>query len=352
MSAAPTKPLLLRTLACEDTAGATPIWVMRQAGRYLPEYRELRQKAGSFLALCRDPALASEVTLQPIRRFGFDAAIIFSDILLVPDALGLELGFVDGEGPVLGRPLRTAAAVAALPSFDPARLAHLDEAIARTRAELPAATALIGFTGGAFTLACYMVDGRGGDFWQARRMLHAEPDLFQRIIDANATAIASSLAAQAAAGCDVLMVFDSWAGLAPRGREEELLLNPLRAVMAQLRAAGVAQPVIAFLRNASHLAAAAAATGVACLGVDWQSDLGALSRELGGRVALQGNLDPAVLLTDPATVAREAQRVLAAYAAPAGHVFNLGHGVDKETPVANMEALVAAVREGSGAARG
>lgn len=344
--------LFLRTLACEDTGGATPIWVMRQAGRYLPEYRSLREKAGSFLALCRDPARASEATLQPVRRFGFDAAIIFSDILLLPDAMGLELGFVDGEGPVLGRPLRTAAAVAALPRFDPARLAHLDEAIARTRAELPPATALIGFTGGAFTLACYMVDGRGGGFWEARRMLHADPALFQRIVDANAAAAAASLAAQAAAGCDALMVFDSWAGLAPRARAEELLLEPLRAAVASLRAAGVTQPVIAFLRGASHLAAEACATGIACFGVDWQSDLGALSRQAAGRVALQGNLDPAVLLTDPATVAREARRVLASYAAPAGHVFNLGHGVDKATPLANMEALVAAVRAGRGAAHG
>lgn len=344
---AASRPLFLRALACEDTGGEVPVWVMRQAGRYLPEYRATRAKAGSFLQLCRTPELAAEVTLQPIERFGFDAAIMFADILLIPDALGLQLDFVDGEGPVLRAPLRTAADVDALPAFDSELLAYQSEAISQVRSALAADKALIGFTGGPFTLACYMIEGCGGDFFTARSMMHGAPELFGRIIAANVAAVTASLQQQAAAGCDVLMLFDSWAGLAPRSRSDELLINPLQSIVASLRAAGVVQPVIAFLRGAAHAMEEACATGVAGLGVDWQSDLGALSRMAAGRVALQGNLDPAVLLTDPATVAREVKRVLQEYDAPAGHIFNLGHGVDKATPVANMEALVAAVRAGA-----
>ena len=335
---------LLRALA-RQPAAKTPLWVMRQAGRYLPEYRKVRAQAGSFLGLCRNPELACEVTLQPIERFGLDAAIIFSDILVIPDALGLGLGFADGEGPYLERPLRSEADVSGLGALDVAALASQQEALRLARAALPATTPLIGFAGGPFTLACYMVDGRGGDFVATRKLMAARPDLMATIIERNSAAAIACLAAQAEAGADVLMLFESWAQLVPLPQARAWLVEPLARIVAGLRAAGVEQPVIAFLRNAGELAPQAAATGVACLGVDWRSDLAALSAALGGKVALQGNLDPAVLLTDPATIRTRVQEVIASFRAPAGHIFNLGHGIDRRTPVANVEALVAAVAE-------
>lgn len=342
-----TNDLLLRALALEPTE-RTPVWVMRQAGRYLPEYREVRSQAGSFLNLCRNPELAATVTLQPVERFDLDAAIVFSDILTIPDGFGLGLEFTDGEGPWLTHPLRDEAAVNALPDFDPATVSYVGSAVAACRDRLAGRVPLIGFAGGPFTLACYMVDGRGGEFLRARALLAQRPDVFATLLSRNANAVANLLLMQAEAGADVLMVFDSWAGLVRDDQVKACLTSPLQRIMELLNAAGCTKPVIAFWRSAGAHAVAAADCGVAGLGVDWREDLSALSKQLGNRVALQGNLDPAVLLASPETIRTEVGKVLAAYQAPAGHIFNLGHGINKETPPEHMQVLVDAVKELSG----
>ena len=335
---------LLGALALRPVS-RTPLWVMRQAGRYLPEYRELRREAGSFLKLCKTPEMACAATMQPIERFNLDAAIVFSDILVIPDALGLGLGFAEGEGPYLENPVRSERDVARLGELDVSGLGYQQEAIGLVRGALDDSIPLIGFAGGPFTLACYMIDGKGGEFRETRKMMHERPDLLRRILKINTAAVARCLVAQANAGADVLMVFESWASLAPLPQSQAILIEPLRSVVSLLRDAGVGKPVVAFLRNATELAALAAETGIAGLGVDWRSDLSTLSAQLGSKVALQGNLDPAVLLTSPETVRTKVKEVLDAYQAPSGHIFNLGHGIDRRTPVENMEALVAAVAE-------
>ena len=342
----PKNDLFLRALARESTE-RVPLWVMRQAGRYLPEYRKLRARAGSFIKLYRTPELACEATLQPIRHFDLDAAIIFSDILVIPDALGLGLGFAEGEGPFLERPVRDESAIAKLGALDLEKITFVVETIRRSKQELAGRIPLIGFAGGPFTLACYMIEGHGGEFLQARRFLYARPDLFQRLLTVNTAAVTASLISQASAGVDVLMVFESWAGLVPLPQSKALLLEPLRAIVTGVRAAGYRQPIIAFLRNAGDITEQAVATGVDALGVDWRCDLTDLSRRYGAKVALQGNLDPAVLLTDKPTIEKEVRRVLASHVAAAGHIFNLGHGIHKDTPPENMEVLVAAVQQES-----
>ena len=322
-----------------------PIWVMRQAGRYLPEYRKLRQKAGSFIKLCKTPELACEVTLQPIMRFGFDAAIIFSDILVIPDALGLRLDFVEGSGPRLEMPIKDEKDVTALGSLDPADIAYQGEAISLCKEQLGDKVPVIGFAGGPFTLACYMVDGAGGgEFLQTRKMMHSRPVLFSSLLSKLSDAIVECLNAQAQAGADVLMIFDSWAQLVPPGKTQGLLLDPLSSIVSSLRSAGCDKPVISFLRGAMHLVQDAVGTGVDALGVDWLGNLHEISNKVGDKVALQGNMDPAVLLTDPATVKEETMRVLDAHGQASGHVFNLGHGIHKDTPIENVEAMVETVR--------
>lgn len=335
--------LLLKTLLRKPT-DKVPLWLMRQAGRYLPEYLELREEAGSFLALCKTPGLACRATVQPIERFGMDAAILFSDILVVPDALGCDLVFVEGEGPLLQRPVRTESDVAALGDLDPGDISYQADAIRLCKSELPKDVPLIGFAGAPFTLSCYMVDGKGGEFLQTRKMMHADPKSYARLIDTLTKAVATCLLSQAKAGADVLMVFDSWAGLVPRMLAGDYLISPLAKIVAALREEGCAKPVIAFQRGASDIAELAAGTGVAALGVDWQSDFADLGDRVGGKVALQGNLDPAVLLSDPATTRREALRILNEHRHPSGHVFNLGHGINKDTPIGNVEALVETVK--------
>jgi uroporphyrinogen decarboxylase len=336
---------LLRALMREETP-YTPVWIMRQAGRYLPEYNETRRKAGSFLKLAQTPELACEVTLQPLRRFPLDAAIIFSDILTVPDAMGLGLHFVEGEGPRFERPLRDEAAIRALsaPALD--RLRYVFDAIALTRRELRGSVPLIGFSGSPFTLACYMVEGGGSDdFRLVKSMLYSRPDLLHAILEVNARAVVEYLNAQIAAGAQAVMVFDTWGGALSDAAFREFSLAYSRRVLEALTRTneGRVVPRILFTKGGGQWLEAMADSGADALGIDWTTDIGSARQRVGSRVALQGNLDPNVLFAPPGTIAREAGAVLDAFGSGPGHVFNLGHGVSQYTPPEHVGALVEAV---------
>jgi len=338
---------LLRALRREPTERA-PVWPMRQAGRYLPEYRATRERAGSFLALARSPALATEVTLQPLERFPLDAAILFSDILTVPDAMGLGLYFADGEGPRFERPLREEAAIHALAAPDPAdRLRYVLDAVREIRRALDGRVPLIGFSGSPFTLACYMVEGSGSDDWRAlKTMLYARPDLLHRILEVNTRAVTDYLNAQIEAGAQVVMLFDTWGGQLSHAGYEEFSLAYARRVLSALHKApqGGRVPSILFTKGGGAWLEAMAASGCDAVGLDWTVDPRSARARVGTRVALQGNLDPAALLAGPERVRSEARRVLDAFGPAPGHIFNLGHGISQHTPVESVAALVDEVR--------
>jgi uroporphyrinogen decarboxylase len=327
----------------------TPVWLMRQAGRYLPEYNATRRRAGSFLALCKTPALAAEVTLQPLERFPLDAAILFSDILTIPDAMGLGLYFAEGEGPRFERPLRDEASIAKLSVPDPGEsLRYVIDAIGEVRRALAGKVPLIGFSGSPYTLACYMVEGQASDDWHnVKLLLHQRPELLHRLLETNARAVAALLNAQIEAGVNVAMIFDTWGGSLSAAAYREFSLEYIRRVLAQLkRGAGAERvPVIVFTKGGAPWLERIAATGCDCVGLDWSVDLGDARRRIGADVALQGNLDPAVLLASPEVVRREVQKALESFGSGAGHVFNLGHGVPQLAPPENVAALVAAVHE-------
>ena len=342
----------LRALRREPTPH-TPVWLMRQAGRYLPEYNATRAKAGSFMGLATNPALAAEVTLQPLARFPLDAAILFSDILTVPDAMGLGLSFAEGEGPRFARTVRDEATVGALEVPDLERLAYVFDAVALIKRELAGRVPLIGFAGSPFTLACYMIEGRGSaDFATVRRMACARPDLLAAIVAVNAKAVAAYLAAQIDAGADAVMLFDTWGGLLSAGAYRRFSLGPMRDVLAALAARpGRRVPTIVFTKGGGAWLPEIAASGADGVGLDWTVDIATARAAVGSRVALQGNLDPLVLLTDPETVAREASAIVRAAGPAPGHVFNLGHGIVPGTPPENVAALVEAVHATSRAIR-
>jgi uroporphyrinogen decarboxylase len=332
---------LLRALAREPTA-YTPVWLMRQAGRYLPEYNAIRAKAGSFLKLAKTPALAAEVALQPLARFPLDAAILFSDILTVPDAMGLGLYFAEGEGPRFERPLRDEAAIMRLAAPDPtAELRYVLEAVRETRNALADRVPLIGFSGSPYTLACYMIEGSGSDDWRAvKEMLYARPDLLHRILDVNARAVTDYLNAQIEAGAQAVMLFDTWGGSLTTAQYEEFSLSYMRKVLSQVRSA----PRIVFTKGGGGWLESIAASGCEAVGLDWTIDPGDARRRVGAKVALQGNLDPAVLCAPPARAREEVRRVLDAFGAAPGHVFNLGHGISPHARVDTVEAVVDEVR--------
>lgn len=336
---------LLRALAREPVPH-TPIWLMRQAGRYLPEYNATRERAGSFLALAKTPALACEVTLQPLERFPLDAAILFSDILTIPDAMGLGLQFVAGEGPRFERPLRDEQAIARLGAPDPAaELRYVLDAVREVRRALAGRVPLIGFSGSPYTLACYMVEGAGSDdFHTLKTMLYARPDLLHRILEINARAVTDYLNAQIEAGAQVAMIFDTWGGNLSASGYEEFSLAYARRVIAGLSREneGRRVPVILFTKGGGGWLEPMARCGCDALGIDWSTDLTRARKQVGDRVALQGNLDPAVLLAPPQVGRNEARRVLDAYGNGAGHVFNLGHGI---TPAASIDTVQAVVDE-------
>ena len=344
----PKNDTLLRALRREPT-DYTPIWLMRQAGRYLPEYNATRARAGSFMALCTDPELAAEVTMQPLARFALDAAILFSDILTVPDAMNLGLHFVEGEGPRFARPLVDEEAVAKLAAPDPDRLRYVFDAVATIKRALAGKLPLLGFAGSPFTLACYMIEGGGSaDFARVRRMLYARPDLLHRVLSVNAEAVAAYLAQQVAHGADALMLFDTWGGLLTTDGYERFSLAYIRTVLERVRqSTGVATPTIVFTKGGGQWLERIAATGCSAIGVDWTTDMAVARARVGARVALQGNLDPLALLATPDVVRAQAAAVLDAAGDSPGFIFNLGHGIVPLTPPDNVAALVEFVHEAS-----
>jgi uroporphyrinogen decarboxylase len=349
-----TNDTFLRALRREPTT-YTPVWLMRQAGRYLPEYNATRAKAGSFMALAQNPELACEVTLQPLDRFPLDAAILFSDILTIPDAMGLGLSFAEGEGPRFARTTRDESSIAALAVPDMAKLRYVFDAVATIKRSLAGRVPLIGFSGSPFTLACYMIEGGGSDdFATVRRMAYARPDLLQRLVDVNTAAVVAYLNEQIAAGADAVMVFDTWGGMLSADAYRRFSLAAMRKVVAGLASSptGERVPSIVFTKGGGTWLPEIAQCGASGVGIDWTVDIGQARRAVGERVALQGNLDPLVLLTDPATVAREAAAIVRAAGPAPGHVFNLGHGIVPKTPPENVAALVEAVHRESRALRG
>jgi uroporphyrinogen decarboxylase len=339
----------LRALMREPTP-YTPIWIMRQAGRYLPEYNATRKRAGSFLKLAQTPELACEVTMQPLERFPLDAAILFSDILTVPDAMGLGLHFVDGEGPKFERPLRTEADIGRLEAPDLAKLRYVFDAVTLIRKTLAGRVPLIGFSGSPFTLACYMIEGGGSDdFRLVKSMLYSRPDLLHRILAINAQAVAAYLNAQIAAGAQAVMVFDTWGGALSDAAFEEFSLAYSRQVLAAVTREheGRVVPRILFTKGGGLWLERIAEAGADAVGIDWQTPLGAARQRVGSRVALQGNMDPMALFGTPEAIEREARRVLDAFGDGPGHVFNLGHGISQHTPPEHVAALVAAVHASS-----
>lgn len=338
--------LFMRALRREPVE-RTPIWMMRQAGRYLPEYRATREKAGDFVTLASTPELACEVTLQPIDRYGFDAAILFSDILILPHVMGCGLGFRPGEGPYFERPVRTVSAIDELPRPDPeVETRYVMDAVRLIRQSLPEGTPLIGFAGSPWTVASYMIEGQGSkDFARAKGLLLSEPEAADRLMTHLAEATADYLTAQARAGANALMIFDSWGGTLSPTLYNRFSLASQQLIVKHLQQRCPEVPVILFGKGCGQHLEALADTGVAGLGVDWTLDLAQARARVGQRVALQGNLDPAVLLTSPEVVAAEARRVLDNFGSGPGHIFNLGHGITPGVPLEHVSALVETVRE-------
>ncbi len=335
----------------------TPVWLMRQAGRYLPEYRATRAKAGSFMGLATNTDYATEVTLQPLERYPLDAAILFSDILTVPDAMGLGLSFALGEGPKFAHPVRDEAAVTALAVPDMDKLRYVFDAVTSIRKALNGRVPLIGFSGSPWTLACYMVEGAGSDDYRlVKSMLYSRPDLMHHMLAINADAVALYLNTQIEAGAQAVMVFDSWGGVLADGAFQDFSLAYTRRVLAQLKPShdGVPIPRIVFTKGGGLWLEEMATLDTQVLGLDWTVNLGAARTRVGDRVALQGNLDPNVLFAPPAAIEAEVVKALESFG-PAqrpdggrgGHIFNLGHGISQHTPPEHVDVLVDAVHRHS-----
>ncbi len=345
MSAAPSSPSLLLSALHGEINDPPPIWLMRQAGRYLPEYREVRSSVSSFLDLCLTPALAAEVTLQPLRRFAFDAAIVFSDILVVPYALGQKVAFVEGEGPKL-EPMRDGAAIARLdPAAAPGRLAPVCETVERVVAGLPASVPLIGFCGAPWTVATYMVEGSGSkDQASARAFAYRDPETFQGLIDVLVESSVGYLVAQARAGCRALQIFDSWAGSLPEGEFGRWCIEPTKAIVERVKAEVPSIPIIGFPRGSGPLAEHyALETDVDALGCDTSLPLGYIRDRLQNRLPVQGNLDPVLLAVGGPALDARIKTILETLG-QGPFIFNLGHGILPETPIENVERLVALVK--------
>ncbi|GAB4361671.1 MAG: uroporphyrinogen decarboxylase [Methylohalobius crimeensis] len=327
----------------------TPVWFMRQAGRYLPEYRKVREQAGSFMNLCSNPELACEVTLQPLRRFRLDAAILFSDILTIPDAMGLGLYFSEGEGPKFERPIRSEEDIDRLPSIEPEnQLRYVMEAVRLIRRELAGKTPLIGFSGSPWTLATYMVEGGSSrNFGKVKTLLYDRPDLMRRLLDKLAAAVADYLNAQIAAGAQTVMLFDTWGGVLTGEDYQTFALAAARRVRERLntQSNGETVPTILFTKGGGQWLETMAETGFDALGVDWTCDIGQARQRVGGRVALQGNLDPVALYARPETIRTKVGDILDRFGPGTGHVFNLGHGILPDMEPAHVEAMVEAVHE-------
>jgi uroporphyrinogen decarboxylase len=348
---APSNDRFLRALR-RESVDCTPVWLMRQAGRYLPEYRATRKRAGSFLAMAKNPDLACEVTLQPLARFPLDAAILFSDILTVPDAMGLGLYFVEGEGPKFERPVRTADDVAklAVPDME-TELRYVMDAVRVIRRELDNKVPLIGFSGSPWTLACYMIEGGGSDnFSKIKAMALNAPELLHRILSVNTDAVIAYLSAQRGAGAQALQVFDTWGGVLSPAMYREFSLPYLTRIARELERGEGAErtPLILFGKGNAPYLEELSASGTEGVGVDWTVELSDAARRTRGKVALQGNLDPAVLYGGPAAIREQVRHALDSYAAGNGgsrngHVFNLGHGMSPDMDPEHVGVLVEAV---------
>ncbi len=320
---------------------------MRQAGRYLPEYRATRAKAGDFMALCTNPELACEVTLQPLKRFDLDAAILFSDILTIPEAMGLGLYFSPGEGPCFERPLQDSASIHSIHAPDPAQeLRYVMDAVQLIRRELDGKVPLIGFSGSPWTLATYMVEGRSSrTFTRIKSMMFREPKLLHHLLDVLAESVVLYLNAQIAAGAQAVMIFDTWGGMLDHQRYLDFSLHYMARIVDGLTKSidGQRVPSTLFTKGGGSHLEAMADTGCDALGLDWTVDIGEARRRVGDRVALQGNMDPCMLYASPQQITAEVDRILAEYGTGSGHVFNLGHGVHPEMDPDNVAALVDAV---------
>jgi uroporphyrinogen decarboxylase len=338
----------LRALLRQPTE-YTPVWMMRQAGRYLPEYLETRKRAGSFLGLCKNPDFATEATLQPIVRFPLDAAILFSDILTVPDAMGLGLYFAENEGPKFERPLRNEREIHALTAPDPSiQLRYVLDAVSQIRKALNGEVPLIGFSGSPWTLACYMVEGQGStDFLHIKTMLYQRPELLHHILEVNARAVTDYLNAQIEAGAQAVMIFDSWGGALSHSAYREFSLDYMERIVSALirEREGRKVPCIIFTKGGGMWLESIANSGCDAIGLDWTVDIGEARQRVGHKVALQGNLDPAVLLSSPAVIGCEVAKILTSYGKGSGHVFNLGHGITQFTPPENAAAMIEAVHK-------
>lgn len=336
---------LLRALK-RQPVDRTPVWMMRQAGRYLPEYRRVREQAGSFMTLCTTPELACEVTLQPLARFRLDAAILFSDILTIPDAMGLGLEFVEGEGPRFKTPVRTASQVKHLSVPDPEiHLRYVMDAIRLIHKELDHRVPLIGFSGSPWTLATYMVEGKGSrEFRHIKGLLYEYPDVLHSLLHTLAESVALYLKAQIAAGVETVMVFDTWGGILSSSQYKEFSLSYSRSVIEKVKE-HCSVPTILFTKGGGLWLEAMADSGYDALGCDWTIDMGEARRRVGHRVALQGNLDPQALYAPIDTLRKEVRAILKSFGHGTGHVFNLGHGVWPDVDPKHVEAMVEAVHE-------
>lgn len=344
----PENDRFLRALRLEPV-DQTPVWVMRQAGRYLPEYLKIRSQVPNFMSFCRNTELAAEATIQPLARFPLDAAIVFSDILTVPDAMGCPVHFESGKGPIFADPIANSRDVNKLIVPDVTeKLGYVADVVSLARKKIANKVPLIGFAGSPWTIACYMVEGAGSKFFlQVRKMLYKNPELMHKLLQKITDTTINYLTMQAEAGAQTLMVFDSWGGLLCPATYAEFSLKYMQQIVNALKASEKTKdiPVILFSKQAHHAYPSLAATGCQGIGVDWTIDLKTVREQIQHNpVALQGNLDPALLLSDPIAIQGGVRRVLESYGKGPGHIFNLGHGIDKTTPIENMAALVQAVQ--------
>ncbi|AWN75061.1 uroporphyrinogen decarboxylase [Legionella anisa] len=337
--------LFLRALRRQPVE-RTPVWMMRQAGRYLPEYRKTREQAGDFLSLCKNPELACEVTLQPLRRYALDAAILFSDILTIPDAMGLGLYFSEGEGPCFHRPIHDAQAITHLQLPETESLAYVMNAVRLIRREMPKELPLIGFAGSPWTLACYMVEGKSTrDFKRILHLIYTESEAAHILLHKLALSVATYLIEQIKAGVNSVMLFDTWGGILTPENYQKFSLDYMQKIVHQIKAHYPDIPVILFTKGGGQWLEKMLITGCDALGVDWTCDLGEARQRVGNHVALQGNLDPSVLLTSKQCIREHVKKVLASFGSGSGHIFNLGHGITPDVPPEHVAAMIEAVHE-------
>ena len=338
----------LRALA-RQPVDRTPVWMMRQAGRYLPEYRKIRNQAGDFMSLCKNTDLACEVALQPIDRFNFDAAILFSDILTIPDAMGLGLYFVEGEGPKFHKPLRTETDINDLNIVDTKRdLKYVTDAVSLIRRELNGRVPLIGFSGSPWTLATYMIEGQSSrDFPNTKMMLYKQPESLHQLLDKLALSVINYLNAQISSGAQAVQIFDTWGGVLSHDAYAEFSLAYMKKIVNGLvrHSEGRDVPVILFTKGGGQWLELLADTGCDGIGLDWTTDIGSARRKVGDRVALQGNMDPAVLRSDQSSIEYQVKSILQSYGTGVGHIFNLGHGITPDIDPNNVKVFVDAVHQ-------